>query len=186
MSAKGNTSDLTQILLLTLYLCSAVFGVWGFWIKSQAANFENGIRREQVNLQNMRELLASAESKDVVLQHRRREESKKNASKISDVVIGIIDSMRNSTARPEIKTANKDVKNERDGIKKHIYNATFEERPIRDHITFIANIASRAPHLGFEKVKLMNKSPRSEYQDSWDLQLSIVSYAGDDGPRARP
>ncbi|MBA4684617.1 MAG: hypothetical protein H2076_06470 [Planctomycetes bacterium] len=186
MSAKGNNNDLTQILLLTLYLCSAVFGVWGFWIKSQAANYENGIRREQVNLQNMRELLASAESKEVVLEHRRREESKKNASKISDVVIGIIDSMRNSTARPEIKTANKDVKGQRDGIKKHIYNASFEERPIRDHVTFIANIQARAPHLGFEKVKMMNKSPRSEYQDVWDLQMTIVSYAGGEGSQNAP
>jgi hypothetical protein len=186
MSAKGNTSDLTQILLLTLFLCSGVFGVWGFWVKKQASNYENAIRREQVNLQNMRELLASAESKEVVLEHRRREESKKNASKISDVVIGIIDSMRNSVARPEIKTANKDVKSLAGGIKKHIYNATFEERPIRDHVTFIANIQSRAPHLGFEKVKLTNKSPRSEYQDSWDLQMTIVSFAGGETAAGTP
>ena len=92
MSAKGSASDLTQILLLTLFLCSGVFGVWGFWVKKQVSDYENGIRREEVNLQNMRELLASAESKEVVLEHRRREESKKNASKISDVVIGILDS----------------------------------------------------------------------------------------------
>ena len=89
--------------------------------------------------------------------------------------------MKNSTARPELKTSNMDEKTLPGGIKKHIYNATFEERPIRDHVTFIANIQARAPHLGFEKVKLTNKSPRSEYQDSWDLQLTIVSFAGGEG-----
>ncbi len=35
MSAKGSASDLTQILLLTLFLCSGVFGVWGFWVKKK-------------------------------------------------------------------------------------------------------------------------------------------------------
>jgi len=171
---------------LTLFLCSGVFGAWGFWVKSQAATYQTYIQREEGNLLQMRELLSSAESKEVVLEHRRREESKKNASKISDVVIGIIDVMRNSTARPEIKTANKDVKTLSGDIKKHIYNATFEERPLRDHVTFIANIQARAPHLGFEKVKITNKSPRSEYQDTWDLQMTIVSFAGGDSSTGAP
>ncbi|OUU20048.1 MAG: hypothetical protein CBC13_11190 [Planctomycetia bacterium TMED53] len=183
MSAKGSTSDLTQILLLTLFLCSAVFGAWGFWVKKQAADYQAVTKREEGNLLQMRELLSSAESKEVVLEHRRREESKKNASKISDVVIGIIETMRNSTGRPELKTGNNDVKSLAGGIKKHIYTASFEERPLRDHVSFIANIQARAPHLGFEKVKITNKSPRSEYQDTWDLQLTIVSFAGGEPTR---
>ncbi|NCF54968.1 MAG: hypothetical protein GWP41_01725 [Planctomycetia bacterium] len=180
MSSKGSTNDLVQIVLLTLFLCSGVFGAWGFYVKGQAAEYKARTAAEEVQLGKLKQLLGSAESKEVVLAHRRREDSKKNAGNISDVVIDIIESMKNSSARPEIKSATKDEKSLRDNFKKFVYNATFEPRLLRDHITFIANISARAPHLGFEKVKLVNRSKRGSYEDLWDLTLVIVSFGGEE------
>jgi hypothetical protein len=73
MAAKHQTSDLTQILLLTLFLCSAVFGGWGLWLQNGAEKYRVAAVRENQNLMSLKELLDSAESKEVVLEHLRRD-----------------------------------------------------------------------------------------------------------------
>ncbi|MEC9477404.1 MAG: hypothetical protein VX764_10235 [Planctomycetota bacterium] len=178
MAAKNETSDFTQILLLTLFLCSAVFGAWGWWIKSGAQEYEAATIREARNFSELKDFLASAESKEVVEEHRRREESKKKADKTSSIISQIIEDMRNSTAKPEVVSSDSD-KRELSGLTKHTYTATFANKPLRDHITFLEKIRTRAPHLGFEKLELTNKTKRnSTNTDTWELRLKLVSYSG--------
>ena len=181
MSSKNETSDFTQILLLTLFLCSGVFGAWGWWIKSEAQDYESATKREARNFNELKDFLASAESKEVVEEHRRREESKKKADKTSSIISQIIAEMKNSTAKPEVVSSDSD-KRELSGLTKHTYSATFANKPLRDHITFLEKIRTRAPHLGFEKLELNNKTKRnSTSTDIWELKLKLVSYSGE-GP----
>lgn len=178
MSSKNETSDFTQILLLTLFLCSAVFGAWGWWIKSEAQKFEAATRREARNFAELKDFLGSAESKEVLEDHRRREESKKKADKTSSIISQIVQDMRNSSAKPEVVSSDSD-KRPLSGLTKHTYTATFANKPLRDHITFLEKIRLRAPHLGFEKLELNNKAKKnSATTDIWELKLKLVSYSG--------
>ena len=178
MSAKNEASDLTQILLLTLFLCSAVFGAWGWWIQSEAQEYQSATESEALNFAKLKDLLGSAESREVVEEHRRREESKKKASKTSSIISEIVEDMRNSTAKPEIVASSSD-KRENGGLTKHTYSATFGSKPLRDHITFLEKIRTRAPHLGFEKLELSNKNKKSSTTaDIWELKLKLISYSG--------
>ncbi|MDE0959155.1 MAG: hypothetical protein OSB09_00075 [Planctomycetota bacterium] len=182
MTDRGKTSDLTQIILLTLFLCSAVFGGWGYWLHTSAEKYRAATVRESQNLMNLKDLLNSAESKEVVLEHLRREESKKNSGKISTTIAEIIESMKNSSSKPEIKSQSNDA-DVTAGITKHSYAATFENRPLREQITFLAHIQSRAPHLGFEKVKLTNRAKNETEAESWELYLVLVNYSGETAAR---
>ena len=178
MSSKKETSDLTQILLLTLFLCSAVFGAWGWWIRSEAQEYRRATETEARNFSELTELLGSAESKEVVEEHRRREESKKKADKTSSIISEIVEDMRNSTAKPEIVASSSD-KRENGGLTKHTYSATFGSKPLRDHITFLEKIRTRAPHLGFEKLELSNKNKKSSTTaEIWEMKLKLISYSG--------
>jgi hypothetical protein len=179
MAAKQRTSDLTQILLLTLFLCSAVFGGWGLWLQNGAEKYRVAAVRENQNLMSLRELLDSAESKEVVLEHLRREESKKNSGKISTTITEIIEGMKNSTAKPVIKSASNDS-NKTGALTKNTYHATFENKPLREHVTFLANIQTRAPHLGFQKIELSNKAKKGSEEDAWALVLELVNYTGEE------
>ncbi|MGE4618766.1 MAG: hypothetical protein AAEJ04_03040 [Planctomycetota bacterium] len=182
MSSKNEASDLTQILLLTLFLCSAVFGAWGFWIKTEGEAYRRSTASEARNFNALKELLGSAESKDVVKDHRRREESKKNASKTSSIIAQIVEDMRNSSAKPEVVSSNSD-KRENGGLTTHTYSATFGSKALRDHITFLERIRTRAPHLGFEKMELTNKKKKNSTDgDIWELKLKLVSYSGGEDP----
>ena len=184
MSSKKETSDLTQILLLTLFLCSAVFGAWGWWIQSEAQEYRRATETEARNFSELKELLGSAESKEVVLDHRRREESKRNASKTSSIIAAIIKDMSNSAAKPEIISSSTDKAQPIGGLTKHTYGATFGIKPLRDHIVFLERIRAQAPHLGFEKMVLTKNTKRaSQGADNWDLAVVLVSYSGE-GPAA--
>ncbi len=182
MADHGKTSDLTQIILLTLFLCSGVFGAWGYWLHISAEEYRAATESESRTLMNLKELLNSAESKEVVLDHLRREESKKNSGKISTTIAEIIESMKNSASKPEIKSQSNDAE-PKQGITKHSYAATFENRPLREQITFLAHIQTRAPHLGFEKVKLTNRTKKDSEAELWELYLVLVNYSGESATR---
>ncbi|MGE4602850.1 MAG: hypothetical protein AAEJ65_08095 [Planctomycetota bacterium] len=182
MSSKKEGSDLTQILLLTLFLCSAVFGAWGWWIKTESQKYRRATETEVRNFNELKDLLASAGSKEVVLDHRRREESKKNASKTSSIIASIISDMSNSAAKPEIISSRTDKSPPVGGLTKHTYLATFGVKPLRDQIVFLERIRSRAPHLGFEKMELTNTNKNKKSgssTDTWALTVKLVSYSGE-------
>ncbi|HIC22995.1 MAG TPA: hypothetical protein EYO84_06180 [Planctomycetes bacterium] len=182
MSFKKEDSDLTQILLLTLFLCSAVFGAWGWWIKTEAQEYRRATETEALNFNSLKDLLASAESKEAVLDHRRREESKRNASKTSSIIASIISDMSKSAAKPEIISSRTDKSPPVGGLTKHTYLATFGVKPLRDQIVFLERIRSRAPHLGFEKLELSNTNKNKKggsSSDTWGLTVKLVSYSGE-------
>ncbi len=182
MAGKNQTSDVTQILLLTLFLCSVVFGGWGLWLYNGSESLRQATQRESANLQGLKELFEGAESKDVVLEYLRREESKKNSGKISSTINEIIESMKNSTAKPEIDSSSNNSTPVA-GLIRNTYTVSFKPKPLREQITFLANIQTRAPHLGFDKVKLNNRAKNADAEEAWELTLVLMTYSGEPSSR---
>lgn len=182
MAQQGKPSDLAQITMLTLYFCAIVFGLWGMWMSKQSGDWQAFRDQQAKSLTDLDRYLKSEEPRNTLLEHRRREESKKNAGKIASSIQEVISKMAGSASQPEIASASNNDKPAGNNIRELQYIVAFKPKRRSDFVTFLQRLENEAPHLSFSKVKMENKARRSEEESGWVMNLTAVSYVGEEPP----
>ena len=175
MAAANKKSDFTQIVMLTFFLCAVFFTIWGIWSSAQSSSLREERDRQARLLANLEKELKKPESIQKLKDEVRRQESQENSGQIDSAVQSVLERARLVLKKGDPsppKTSG--PKGQR--VQEFQYTASFNPASIDQVYTFIAMLEAQQPHLEFKKVKVRNKKRNPEDPDSWELDLTLVTY----------
>ncbi|MFQ5655307.1 MAG: hypothetical protein ACE5GW_11330, partial [Planctomycetota bacterium] len=150
------SSDLLQIVILTLFLCAVFFGGWGLYSKFQYAKQHAARDKEAESHRKLKALLKKQESIDTLRNHRRREQSKKHSAEIDTAVQEVLDGMGNSAAKPVLADSHLyPAKKEGSGdaaIYESEWSGKLAPMALKDHLAFLHRLEVDRPHIRFKRL----------------------------------
>lgn len=176
MAKNSTKDDILQITLMTTGLMSAFFLIWGAYVHYAQIPHELKKRDAQKrNYEKLVTLLTEKESRETLQQQRRKEKIGRESLQgaVADVKKNL------GAAGPEIESQRPRSTSAGAGITENTLRVEFREASLEKFIRFIERLESEKPQIEFEKVSI-NRKGRDKTADSWDAQLTLVSYTSDD------
>ena len=176
MAAGTKKNDLTQIVMLTFFLCAVFFTIWGIWKSTRVATLRESRDMQAKRLVNLEKELKKPESQQAFKDDIRRKDSAENSGQIDSAVQTVLDRTQLKLKKGDPSGAPKQSGPAGNRVYEFQYTAYLNPAPIEEVYRFIAMLEAQQPHLEFKKVKVRNKKRKEEDPDEWELDLTLVTY----------